>query len=219
MTETNPLISLYKKLYAAKKEFGPLVKNKENPFHKSKYVDLTHLLEVIEPVLETHGLLLLQPVEAGYLITRIIDTETGESVESALKLPEIADPQKIGAAVTYYRRFTGQSLLGLPAADDDGNDAAGVYDQRQESVTVPKVVPRPAPIPETQNLYAKHVGTNADFVITFGKYNGKRLGDIGPAALKGYLNYLAKDGAMNLKGSGKIVYEKATEYLRSLSGN
>ena len=36
-----------------------------------------------------------------------------------------ADPQKMGSAITYLRRYTLQSLLGLQAADDDANMASG----------------------------------------------------------------------------------------------
>jgi hypothetical protein len=35
-------------------------------------------------------------------------------------LPNLQDPQ-LGSAITYYRRYTLQSLLGLQAEDDDGN--------------------------------------------------------------------------------------------------
>jgi hypothetical protein len=40
-----------------------------------------------------------------------------------MSLPNIQDPQKLGSAITYYRRYTLQSLLGLQAEDDDGNTA------------------------------------------------------------------------------------------------
>ena len=40
---------------------------------------------------------------------------------SALKLPDLNDPQKLGSAITYYRRYTLASLLGLQAVDDDAN--------------------------------------------------------------------------------------------------
>jgi hypothetical protein len=39
-------------------------------------------------------------------------------------LPEINDPQKLGSAITYYRRYTLQSLLALQAEDDDANLAS-----------------------------------------------------------------------------------------------
>ena len=47
-----------------------------------------------------------------------------------MKLPEILDPQKIGSAVTYFRRGTLQSLLSLQAIDDDGQTAAAAPKNR-----------------------------------------------------------------------------------------
>ena len=44
-------------------------------------------------------------------------------VKSSLILPEISDPQKKIASVSYFRRATLQSLLSLQAIDDDGNEA------------------------------------------------------------------------------------------------
>jgi hypothetical protein len=58
------------------------------------------------------------------VVTRIIDIETGENIESFMSLPPMVDPQKSLAAVTYFRRGTLQSLLSLQAVDDDGNTAA-----------------------------------------------------------------------------------------------
>ena len=44
---------------------------------------------------------------------------------SSIPLGDISDPQKLGGAITYYRAYTLQSLLGLQAEDDDGNTASG----------------------------------------------------------------------------------------------
>ena len=52
----------------------------------------------------------------------ICDFEGG-SVESSLQLPTNLDAQKMGSAITYFRRYTLQSLLALQAEDDDGNKA------------------------------------------------------------------------------------------------
>ena len=41
-----------------------------------------------------------------------------------MKLPEIQDPQRIGSACTYYRRYTLTGLLCLQAVDDDANTAS-----------------------------------------------------------------------------------------------
>ena len=38
-----------------------------------------------------------------------------------MQLPNDLDAQKMGSAITYFRRYTLQSLLALQALDDDGN--------------------------------------------------------------------------------------------------
>lgn len=117
-------MSIYVKLLEAKKGFGKLVKNTTNPFFKSKYSDLNALLGVVEPELEKHGLLLLQPVLEGHVVTMIVDVETKETIESRIEIGTHHDPQKLGSAITYYRRYSLQSLLSLQAEDDDGNGAS-----------------------------------------------------------------------------------------------
>ncbi|MEE9571969.1 MAG: ERF family protein, partial [Candidatus Neomarinimicrobiota bacterium] len=115
---------LYQKLVLLKNEIGSISKDKENPFFKSKYFDINSLLFHVEPLLQRHGLLLLQPIRSGLVVSLIIDPESGQEISSDIELPSIADPQKLGSAITYYRRYTLQSLLGLQAEDDDGNVAS-----------------------------------------------------------------------------------------------
>lgn len=117
-------MSIYKKLLSAKAEFTTVVKNATNPFHKSKYADLNAFLDAIEPALIKHGLLLTQPIVEGSVVTQIIDAESTlpvpTSIQSSIELPQNLEPQKLGAAITYFRRYTLQSLLALNAEDDDG---------------------------------------------------------------------------------------------------
>lgn len=115
---------LYKKISSVKKEIGKISKDKTNPFFKSKYFDINTLLEHIEPLLEKNGLVLIQPIKEGKVQTVITDIESEEFEYSELQLPDLSDPQKLGSAITYYRRYTLQSLLGLQAEDDDGNKAS-----------------------------------------------------------------------------------------------
>ena len=113
-----------KNLLEAKKEIGKVAKNAKNPHFKNTYADVNALIEAVEPILHTHGLLLLQPIIEGKVVTQIIDVESGQSIESSLPLPQGLNPQQLGSAVTYFRRYTLQSLLSLQATDDDGNDAS-----------------------------------------------------------------------------------------------
>jgi len=118
-TETN----FYEKLSAVKAEVGRISKDSSNPFFKSKYFDVNSLLLHVEPIIQKHELLLLQPIQDGLVKSIIFDTK-GFSIESGIALPEINDPQKLGSAITYYRRYTLQSLLALQAEDDDANLAS-----------------------------------------------------------------------------------------------
>lgn len=115
---------IYAKLHAAKQLIGKVQKNATNPHFKKSYADINALLESVEPVLWENGLVLLQPIKDDIVTTQIIDIETGEMIESFMRLPLITDPQKILSAVTYFRRGTLQSLLSLQAVDDDGNTAS-----------------------------------------------------------------------------------------------
>jgi hypothetical protein len=117
-------MEIYRKLLAAKKEIGKISKDSTNPFFKSKYFDVNALLEHVEPILQHYGLVLLQPIKNNAVFTIIVDSESGEQIDSGITLPNLTDPQKLGSAITYYRRYTLQSLLGLQAEDDDANKAS-----------------------------------------------------------------------------------------------
>ena len=117
-------MNIYTKLAAVKKEIGAISKDSTNPFFKSKYFDINGLLKHVEPLLDKNGLLLLQPITDGLVCSQIIDVENGEKVESSIQMASLSDPQKMGSMITYYRRYTLQSLLGLQAEDDDANAAS-----------------------------------------------------------------------------------------------
>lgn len=114
------------KLFNLQQEIGTISKDAKNPFYKSKYFDINSLIKQLQPLLKKHKLLLLQPIEEDCVYSKLICIDGTGGVISALKLPEIADPQKLGSCITYYRRYTLASLLGLQAVDDDANVASGV---------------------------------------------------------------------------------------------
>jgi hypothetical protein len=119
-TKTNVL----KALLSAKQEIGKVAKNAKNPHFKNTYADINALLEAVEPILLDKGLLLIQPINDGKVSTIIIHAESGEQMESSIDLPTLNNPQQMGSAITYYRRYTLQSLLSLQAEDDDANTAS-----------------------------------------------------------------------------------------------
>ena len=122
--------NINQKLFNLQQEIGTISKDASNPFYKSKYFDINSLINQLNPLFKKHRLLLLQPIEEDCVYSKIICIDGTGGVISALKLPEINDPQKLGSAITYYRRYTLASLLGLQAVDDDANVASGVATQK-----------------------------------------------------------------------------------------
>ena len=116
---------LNEKLYDLQQEIGVISKDTNNPFYKSKYFDVNSLIKQLQPLLKKNRLLLLQPIEDNCVTSKIICIDSNLGTQSSIPLPDINDPQKLGSAITYYRRYTLASLLGLQADDDDGNLASG----------------------------------------------------------------------------------------------
>lgn len=121
---------------AAQAEFPAVEPDAVNPHFKSKFVSLGHLLAKVRPVLNKHGLSVIQfptLTKAGHptLMTTIMH-ESGEVIEAEapLLLPK-QDPQGQGSAITYMRRYALASALGISdQEDDDGN--AGVKAREDE---------------------------------------------------------------------------------------
>ncbi len=154
--------SLYKKLHSLQAELEPIKKNAENPFYHSLYFDINSLIAAISPLLNKHGLIIIQPLSnvsgRPAITTIVVDIESGESLENTITLPEGLDAQKTGAAVTFMRRYSIQSLLLLEAVDDDGNGA----------VEQPK---KPAPKPQATKL----TDNDDPFLDVVDQFGGKEV--------------------------------------------
>ena len=118
---------LYKKLLNVQKEVGAITKDSTNPYFKSQYFDINGLLAELKPILNEQGLIVLQPLTEinGKLAleTLVIDEASGDQIKSITVLPENPDPQKMGSAITYFRRYALQSFFLLQAQDDDAESA------------------------------------------------------------------------------------------------
>ena len=128
----NKETNIHKKMFLLQQEIGAISKDASNPFYKSKYFDINSLIKQLNPLLEKHKILLSQPTRGRkvFTILKCIESETSDM--AWLKIPKsITDPQKKLACITYYRRGTLTSLLGLQAVDDDGNVASGVTEEKK----------------------------------------------------------------------------------------
>lgn len=122
------------KLLEVQRELGAVKKGKQNPFFSSNYADINQYISVLKPILNKVGLVLLQPLTMSDgsgatsigLNTIVVDSETGEEInyKTDIYLKD-TDPQKVGSAITYYRRYALQSFFFVESEDDDANKASG----------------------------------------------------------------------------------------------
>lgn len=133
---------LWKALSSFQSEGGFVKATAENPFHKSKYAPLKDIVMKTRPILDKHGLQVVQKLTnidgKGAIETMLIHLESGQHVEGIAPLVhKDNDPQAQGSAITYGRRYGYVTILGLLVdADDDGNLANSVgpvADKKQQA--------------------------------------------------------------------------------------
>ena len=120
---------------------GRISKDAKNPFFKSNYASLPHIItEVAEP-LEKAGLIISQFPNGDGLTTMLIHAESGEFISATYTLQVVRqnDPQAQGSAISYARRYAITSILNLAIADDDAE--AATRPVRQSPAPVVKVEP------------------------------------------------------------------------------
>lgn len=141
MTELNELA---KALSAAQAEMENAKMNGTNPHFNSKFANLAAIREATLPALTKHGLSITQftsITEAGslLLVTRLMHA-SGQYVEGEFPIA-IDQPQKMGSALTYAKRYSWSGITGVAADEDDDGETA-----QQASKAAPKKAQKaPAP--------------------------------------------------------------------------
>lgn len=117
-----------------------LTKKEDNPFFKSKYVDLNAIIEALRPLELEQKISITLPLTnvngRPALALHIQDLETEDEIETIVTLPDLTDPQKMGSAVTYYKRYALMSYFNLQSLDDDDGNLAsgrGMVDKAQKT--------------------------------------------------------------------------------------
>ena len=103
------------------------VMNKTNPHFKSKYADLSSVLDAIRAPLSANGLSVAQTMqltERGMVLRTTLMHASGQSISTEYPLPATQRPHEMGSALTYARRYSLAALICNSAdEDDDGNSA------------------------------------------------------------------------------------------------
>lgn len=130
MEQSESIKELATALCAAQAKFESAKKNSLNPHFKAKYADLAEVWDAARKALTDNGLSVSQIPgfvgERPVLFTQLMHT-SGEYIRGPYPLIVSGDnPQKLGSAVTYARRYAFCSVTGMTAEDDDddGNQAS-----------------------------------------------------------------------------------------------
>lgn len=115
--------ALYKALFDLQRDVPKVKKDKDNPFFHAKYADLDAVVSKVVPMLQKHGLAVIQALDnlnGEPALTTTVWHISGESVTHTMPLivPK-QDPQAQGSAITYARRYSFMVATGMVANDDD----------------------------------------------------------------------------------------------------
>src|SRR6056297_1112486 len=110
---------LGKALIEARSHMGRLVKDGINPHFDSNYATLKAVIETAERPLADAGIAVMEYTTDSQEITTqhldLIHTESGETLQSAFPLncKDPNNPQQVGSAQTYARRYLWTAAAGL----------------------------------------------------------------------------------------------------------
>lgn len=134
-------------LAKAQADMGNAHKDRQNPAFRSTYATLAAVREAVTGPLSANGIAVVQaPSLDGEIVsveTRLLHTSGEWLACVAGAKPTKGDPQGIGSAISYLRRYGLMAMVGIAADDDDdGNAASG---RSPEPARQPSPAPRQAP--------------------------------------------------------------------------
>lgn len=139
MNKSESIAELAKALASFHSEVKQPLKDKANPFFKSKYVPLENVVEAITTIAPKHGLSFIQyPVnqENKVGVITVLMHSSGEFIETEpiYAQPGKNDAQATGSVITYLKRYSLSAVFGITSdEDDDGERAMGRTQQSQQT--------------------------------------------------------------------------------------
>jgi hypothetical protein len=130
LQKSDSIVNLTKALMLFSIKIGKIKKENTNPFFHSLYADLPAIQDAIADPLQESGLVVTQLPCGDGLITMLAHAESGEYImANSIMKPVKNDPQSMGSAITYQRRYSLAALLNLNIDKDDDGNAASVAPQ------------------------------------------------------------------------------------------
>ena len=125
MEQSNEITELAKALCKAQTSELFALTDSENPFFKSKYADLSSVWSAIRTPVTDNGLSIVQTFDSdgdgSVVIVTTLMHSSGQWIRGRLPIkPVKPDPQSLGSAITYGRRYSLAAVIGVCPEDDDG---------------------------------------------------------------------------------------------------
>lgn len=114
-------------LHKARSQFVKVKKDRQNTHLKNKYATLDSVLDAITPALTENKLMIMQDgerIESTMRVETTVIHISGQWAKFYFDIPIVKnDPQGVGSAFTYGRRYALAAAFGLSQADDDAQIA------------------------------------------------------------------------------------------------
>lgn len=224
MYKSDSIIELAKALSKAQALIKPAIKDSENPFFKSHYADLSAVWEAARIAITSNGLSVTQLINTSegnnINVETILLHESGEWISGAFNMPYLkVDPQAVGSAITYARRYALAAIIGIVADEDDDGNKAAEKGQGAKPPMQPPAEKKPEPPKDGEkDLRAETVrmimevegidGAEAK-LIEFSGFQGKnQKGETKWVEGKGDINQLSEAAVKVTYGKVKKWYEE-----------
>lgn len=197
ITRSESIKALAAALSKAQGEFPSVKKTKTAKVgtYSYHYADLADVLAAVVPILSKHEFALVQLPQwdrdklALELETSLLHS-SGEWLCGYYPLPTAGKPQEMGSAITYARRYSVQSLLGISAEEDDDGAAAQNAEEKPRRVhadarPVRPVEAKPSDVvskeqaDDVRKLIAESGVTKADAIAEISRVCGVKVNGAG----------------------------------------
>lgn len=207
MNKSDEIAGLAGALITFQSQMPLITKNAVNPFYHSKYADLNSIWDTIRKPLTDNGLAVCQTLssrENDTLLETILLHKGGQWISGALRLnPQKDDPQGIGSALTYARRYGLCAILGIAADEDDDAEIAQGRDKKVKPKTEEKVKQKTPSIIEV----AKEIGqemASAEQIAAIKKLVANKVD------VKGFI----KEAGWEAKTAKELTFKQAERLLK-----
>lgn len=204
MKKSESIASLTQALVKVQSQLKGAKADSVNPFFKAKYASLSSVWEACRKLLADNELVVIQTTSVGDEHKLIIDTTLAHSSGEWItgQLPMILnkeDPQGIGQAITYGRRYGLSAIIGICPEDDDAESTVSTQPKKQQA----KPTKEPTPVKDGESMT-----TESLFQWVADKKNWKK-----PTASRSFLVNKCKIAEERIDNEPQGVYEEVKELM------